>query len=93
MVNNDSTSITKPTLSPAELLTQVTALCNELDQLMILHDHYYRAVESVFSSRNNDETEQPTQSELSVFPSWLQDREIAAIDVVYQLQEALRNDQ
>ena len=91
MTKNDSTSKPQPSCVCAELLTRVTALCNELDQLMILHDYYFTAAESLRDGdENGNNTEKPRHAKLPVFPSWLKEREMEAIETLYKMQETLR---
>jgi hypothetical protein len=72
-------------LPPTELLKHATDLCNELDELMTLHHFYYQAAEHFFSDQGLS-----FKRGLALFPSWLRERDINALESLHELQEGLR---
>ena len=72
-------------LPPVELLKHATDLCNELDELMTLHHFFYRAAEHFFSDQGLS-----FKTGLSLFPAWLRERDIKALESLHQLQDELR---
>jgi hypothetical protein len=85
MNESDSTQSAPQALPPSELLQQVTALCNELDELMTLHHFFYQATEHFFEDKTLS-----FRRGLSLFPSWLRERDIVVLETTHRLQQALR---
>ena len=76
------------------LLDRATALCNDLDELIALHYCFYEAVENVFGcdrvSANKKTKDYNTKMGLSLFPSWLRERDFTVSDSMHSLQQSLR---
>ena len=85
MSEQDSTQSASKVLPPSELLKHTTELCNELDELMTLHHFFYQAAEHFFSDQGLS-----FKTGLSLFPAWLRERDIHALNSLHQLQEGLR---
>jgi hypothetical protein len=81
-----SLSSDNPMPSSSELLKSVTVLCNEMDELIMLHAFYYQAAECVFNDK-----EWPALRGLSLFPQWLHERDTQALNSVHAFQQALRS--
>lgn len=79
------------------VLHQVTELCNELDELIALHYCFFEAVESVHGLRGDDiadarkQCDDACKARLSVFPSWLRERDITVLDNLHRLQQFVRS--
>lgn len=56
-----------------------------MDELIALHHSFYQAVEHFFGDQGLS-----FKRGLSLFPSWLRERDMSALDNLYRLQEALR---
>ncbi|MBL4827252.1 MAG: hypothetical protein JKY66_06000 [Spongiibacteraceae bacterium] len=85
MNESDSTQSAPPALPYSELLKHTTALCDELNELMALHHFFYQATEHFFPNEGLS-----FKRGLSLFPSWLRERDINALDAINQIQEGLR---
>ena len=87
MQNHHSLPEEQPVLTQAEILKCATALCNELDELTMLHAFYYQAVENLMGAECSVTTQ---QRGLSAFPLWLRQRDAEVLAAVHRLQETLR---
>ena len=85
MTSNKFTLSQSDAQSLSDATTQSAALCNELEELMMLHYFFYQTVEQYFNDRK------PLYKQgLSLFPAMLRERDIDALDKLQQLQELLR---
>jgi len=73
-------------VSQSELLKLATALCNDMDELMVMHYYFYRAVEHYFPVNGL-----PVQRDLSLFPRWLREKDLEIQEAMHRLQGILRN--
>lgn len=87
MTNKHSTQKSLNTLPFSEFLKQFTQLCNDLDELVALHFLYYQAADHFFQNQ-----ELAFKNGLSLFPSWLRERDIEVLETVNRLQAALRKE-
>ncbi|MBL4828258.1 MAG: hypothetical protein JKY66_11210 [Spongiibacteraceae bacterium] len=85
MSKNDSTQSAPPVLPYSELLKHTTTLCDEMNELMALHHFFYQAAEHFFPSEGLS-----FRRGLSLFPCWLRERDLNALDAINQIQEGLR---
>ncbi|MBL4827251.1 MAG: hypothetical protein JKY66_05995 [Spongiibacteraceae bacterium] len=85
MNESDSTQSAPPALPYSELLKHTTALCDELNDLMALHHFFYQASEHFFPSEGLS-----FRRGLSLFPSWLRERDIGVLESINQIQETIR---
>jgi hypothetical protein len=86
MSTNDSTQSAPQALPHTDLLQQATALCNEMDELMVLHHLFYQAAEHFFSDQGLS-----FKQGLSLFPAWLRERDLSVLESIHMLQDHLRS--
>lgn len=85
-MTEEQPKLSKPeALQQTELLKHTTHLCNEMDRLVALHQFFYQAVEHLF-----DEQGPSPKVGLSLFPTWLRQREIKVLESLHLLQKGLR---
>jgi hypothetical protein len=85
MSESNSTQSAPQALPRSELVMQATKPCDELEDLMALHYFFYQAVEHFFNDQG-----QSFRRWLSLFTSWLRERDLDALDAINELQEGLR---
>jgi hypothetical protein len=85
MTNKHSTEKSLDALPYSELLDHTILLYNEMDNLMTLHHFFYQAAEHFFEDQALS-----FKRGLSLFPSWLRERDLAAMESLYLLRETLR---
>lgn len=71
-------------LPPSKLLMQATELCDEYEELAALHHFFYQAVEHFLSDQRLS-----YKTGLSLFPTWLREREANALERLHRLQQGL----
>jgi hypothetical protein len=85
MREKDSTQSVPKVLSHSRLLAMATSLCNELDELTVLHHFFYQAAEDYFSDQGGS-----FRHGLSLLPNWIRERDLSVLESVHKLQEQLR---
>ena len=86
MSNDNCNSSAREALSLSDIISQATALCNELDELTTLHHFFYQSAEHYF-----DDHKLYFKRGLSLLPSMLRERDQSVLDNMHQLQELLRS--
>jgi hypothetical protein len=85
-MSDDNSTQSKQNLSlSSELVKSATELCNELDELVALHHFFYQAVEQCYGGAGLS-----FRRGLSLFPSWLRERDLDALEALHNLQGRLR---
>jgi hypothetical protein len=86
MITNDPKLSTTKALPRCELLKHATELCNELEELMALHNFFYQAAEHSLDNQSLS-----FKTGLSIFPRWLRERDLTVLENVHQLQQGLKS--